>query len=174
MSEIYNQPAEDASLICCAECDLLQRLPELPPGASARCPRCDNELWRHREDSLNRTLALALAALVLYAVANSVPMIGLTVVGRDAFTTVFGGAEHLWDKGPAVVGILVLITACDRAGAADRIYARDRPGSAAQTTTAMGRNADTTSADHAHLEHDRSDDARGAGRRSRKLRTTRR
>ncbi len=111
MSEIYNQPAEDASLICCAECDLLQRLPELPPGASARCPRCDKELWRHREDSLNRTLALALAALVLYVVANSVPMIGLTVVGRDAFTTVFGGAEHLWDKGPAVVGILVLFTA---------------------------------------------------------------
>jgi paraquat-inducible protein A len=111
LSEIYNQPAEDASLTCCAECDLLQRMPELPPGASARCPRCDNELWRHREDSLNRTLALALAALVLYAVANSVPMIGLTVVGRDAFTTVFGGAEHLWDNGPAVVGILVLITA---------------------------------------------------------------
>jgi hypothetical protein len=24
------------------------------------CPRCDKELWRHREDALNRTLALAL------------------------------------------------------------------------------------------------------------------
>ena len=48
---------------------------------------------------------------MLYVVANSVPMLGLTIVGRDAFTTVIGGAEHLWDNGPAVVGVLVLFTA---------------------------------------------------------------
>ena len=52
------------------DCDLLQRLPDLVPGASARCPRCDRELWRRREDSLQRTLALALAAAALYVVAN--------------------------------------------------------------------------------------------------------
>ena len=56
----------DASLIACPDCDLLQRLPELAPAASARCPRRDRELWRRREDSLNRTLALTLAAGVLY------------------------------------------------------------------------------------------------------------
>ena len=57
---MYNEPIADTSLIACLHCDLLQRLPELAPGASARCPRCDKELWRHREDSLNRTLALTL------------------------------------------------------------------------------------------------------------------
>ena len=62
--------------------------PTLAPGASARCPRCDKELWRRREDSLDRTLALTLAAAVLYVVANSVPMLGLTAVGREASTTV--------------------------------------------------------------------------------------
>src|SRR5206468_7199271 len=81
------------------------------PGASARCPRCDKELWRRREDSLNRTLALTLAAAVLYVVANSVPMLGLSVVGREASTTVIGGALHLWNNGPAVVAVLVLFTA---------------------------------------------------------------
>lgn len=89
----------------------MQRIPELEPGASARCPRCNKELWRHREDSLNRTLALTLAAAVLYIVANSVPMLGLTIVGRDASTTVIGGAEHLWDNGQRLVGVLVLFTA---------------------------------------------------------------
>jgi paraquat-inducible protein A len=107
----YNRPIADTSLIACLHCDLMQRLPELEPGASARCPRCDKELWRRREDSLNRTLALTLAAAVLYIVANSVPMLGLTIVGRDASTTVIGGAQHLWDNDQKIVGALVLFTA---------------------------------------------------------------
>lgn len=110
-SEVYNQPVADTSLIACLHCDLLQRLPELEPGASARCPRCNKELWRRREDSLNRTLALTLAAAVLYIVANTVPMLGLTIVGRAASTTVIGGAQHLWDNGQKIVGALVLFTA---------------------------------------------------------------
>jgi paraquat-inducible protein A len=110
-SEQFNQPVADAWLIACAHCDLLQRLPDLAPGASARCPRCNKELWRRRQDSLNRTLALTLAAAVLYIVANSVPMLGLTIVGRGASTTVIGGAQHLWDNGQQIVGMLVLFTA---------------------------------------------------------------
>ena len=107
----YNQPIADASLLACQHCDLVQRIPELEPGASARCPRCNKELWRRRVDSLNRTFALAIAAVVLYIVANSVPMLGLTIVGRDASTTVIGGAQHLWDNGQKIVGLLVLFTA---------------------------------------------------------------
>ncbi|HVA76320.1 MAG TPA: paraquat-inducible protein A [Candidatus Binataceae bacterium] len=110
-SEAYNQPVADTSLIACLHCDLLQRLPDIEVGASARCPRCNKELWRRREDSLNRTLALTLAAAVLYVVANSVPMLGLTIVGREASTTVFGGAEHLWQDGQRIVAALVLFTA---------------------------------------------------------------
>jgi len=108
---MYNQPLSDPTLIACLDCDLLQRLPELAPGASARCPRCNKELWRHREDSLNRTLALTLAAVVLFVVANTVPMLGLTVVGHQASTTVFGGAMQLWQDGEEIVAVLVLFAA---------------------------------------------------------------
>jgi paraquat-inducible protein A len=110
-SSVYNQPLRDASLVACPDCDLLQRLPELPPGGSARCPRCDRELWRRREDSLHRTLALALAAAVLYVVANAVPMLGLSAVGRQASTTVIGGVQQLWNDGQQVVAVLVLFAA---------------------------------------------------------------
>ncbi len=108
---MHNQPISDTSLVACPHCDLLQRLPELAPGASARCPRCNKELWRRREDSLNRTLALTLGAALLYVVANSVPMLGLTIVGREASTTVIGGAMHLWNNGQQMVAVLVLLTA---------------------------------------------------------------
>ena len=106
----YNEPVGDASLIVCPHCDLLQRLPVLAPGASARCPRCNKELWRRREDSLNRTLALTLAAAVLYIIANSVSMLGLTIVGRAASTTVIGGVQTLWQDGQEIVAVLVFFT----------------------------------------------------------------
>ncbi len=101
----------DATLIACPDCDLLQRIPEVPAGASVRCPRCDKELWRHKPDSLNRTFAMTLAALVLYLIANCVPMLGLSAAGREAFTTVIGGTHQLWLNGQQVVAVLVLFTA---------------------------------------------------------------
>jgi paraquat-inducible protein A len=107
----FNQALGDASLVACPDCDLLQRIPEAPPGASVRCPRCDKELWRRREDSHNRTFALSAAALVLYVIANTVPMLGLSAVGHQAFTTVFGGVEHLWYNGQPLVAGLVLFAA---------------------------------------------------------------
>ena len=107
----YNEPIADPRLVACAHCDLVQRLPELDPGASARCPRCDKELWRRREDSLNRTLAFAIAAAMLFLVANSVPMLGLSAVGHQASTTVFGGARQLWRDDREGVAVLVFCTA---------------------------------------------------------------
>jgi paraquat-inducible protein A len=108
---MHNQPIADGSLVACPHCDLLQRLPDIAPGASARCPRCDKELWRRREDSLNRTFALTVAALVLYLIANTVPMLGLSAAGHQAFTTVVGGAQQLWHDGQQIVAVLVLFAA---------------------------------------------------------------
>ena len=108
---MYNEPIADPFLVACPHCDLLQRLPDLAPSASARCPRCDRELWRRREDSLDRTLALTIAAAMLLVVANAVPMLGLSAVGRQSFTTVFGGAVQLWNDGRELVAGLVLFTA---------------------------------------------------------------
>jgi len=48
---------------------------------------------------------------VLYVLANSVPMLGLTAVGHQASTTVLGGAQQLWDDGREIVAGLVLFTA---------------------------------------------------------------
>lgn len=108
---VCNRPLADANIAACPDCDLLLRLPAVSPGASVRCPRCDRELWRHKPDSVNRTLALTVAALVLYIIANVDPMLGLTVVGREAFTTVVGGAEQLWRDGQEIVSVLVFFTA---------------------------------------------------------------
>src|SRR5262245_51059130 len=108
---MYNDALTDDRLVACPDCDLLQRLPDLAPGASARCPRCDKEVWRRSVEPFDRPLAFALAAAVLYVVANSVPMLGLTAVGHAASTTVLGGAQQLWRDGREMVAVLVLFTA---------------------------------------------------------------
>jgi paraquat-inducible protein A len=107
---VFNRPVADPSLVACPDCDLVQRLPDLPEEASARCPRCDKEIWRRPADSLDRTLAFAIAAAILYVVAQSVPMLGLSAVGHQASTTVIQGADQLWHDGREVVAVLVLLT----------------------------------------------------------------
>lgn len=111
MRDAHNRPLADDSLVACPDCDLVQRLPALSAGESARCRRCDRELWRRREHGLERTLALGLAAAILYVVANALPMLGLNAVGHQAQTTVLGGAQQLWADGRPVVAGLVLFTA---------------------------------------------------------------
>jgi paraquat-inducible protein A len=108
---IANVALSDSALVACPSCDLVQRLPQLDPGASARCPRCGVELWRPRKDSLSRTLALTLTALVLYLLANLVPMLGLTTLGHASFTTIAGGAQRLWTNGQPIVAVLVFFAA---------------------------------------------------------------
>lgn len=108
---MYNRPVRDGALTACPHCDLLQRVPELAEGASARCPRCEKELRRRRPHALERSLALAVAAAILFLVANVMPMIGLQVAGRSAATTVVGGAVQLWRDGRQIVAGLVLGTA---------------------------------------------------------------
>jgi len=109
--ESANQALADAALTACPSCDLLQRLPSVAPGQSACCPRCGTVLWRRRVESLNRTLALTVAAAILCLIANTVPMLGLTVVGRESFTTVAGGAKKLWENGQHTVALLVFFAA---------------------------------------------------------------
>jgi paraquat-inducible protein A len=72
--------------------------------------RCETELWRRKVDSLDRTLALTLAALVLWIITNTVPMLGLTAAGQVAFTTVIQGAELLWDLGEPLVAVVIFFT----------------------------------------------------------------
>ena len=72
----------DAELRECRQCGLFQHLPPLVPGHVAECPRCGHVLRRARRDLIDRTLALCLAGLMLYAVAVAFPFLDFIVGGR--------------------------------------------------------------------------------------------
>jgi len=97
-------------LIACHDCDLLQHEPDVPEGGSARCPRCDAQLWRHRPNSIERTLALTVAGIVLFAVANAFPFLIFNMQGQITQTTLSSGVRDLWLQGFYPVSLLVLFT----------------------------------------------------------------
>jgi paraquat-inducible protein A len=98
------------ALTLCHECDLLQRTPPLPEGGSAHCVRCGHLLHKHRPDSINRTLALTMAGLVLFVLANSYPFLSFDMQGQVTQTTLFTGVKQLTEQGKAEVAAVVLFT----------------------------------------------------------------
>jgi paraquat-inducible protein A len=95
------------NIIACRDCDLLQRIPTLPPGATARCRRCGHAIALNRPDSLDRTLALTIAAAIVLIIANVTPLMELSVSGRQARTTILGGAMEMWFLGQQITAVLV-------------------------------------------------------------------
>ena len=59
-------------------------------------------------DSLNRTLAWGLAALVLFVPANVYPTLTLALTGSSQSDTVFGGVVELWQDGSWGLALLVM------------------------------------------------------------------
>ncbi len=97
-------------LVACHECDLLQREVPVPRGGVVRCVRCNAVLYRSHPDSFERTLALTAGGIVLFAIANSFPLIGLKIQGQLIETTLFQTVQTLWNEDMKSVGMLVFAT----------------------------------------------------------------
>ena len=103
--------------IACPACDLLQRIPPLPPGGKARCPRCGETLASCPSDPLDRPLALTLAAAIVFIVANTASLMDLSAVGRYASTTIPNGAYEMWLQGQEITAVIVAFCAVIAPGA---------------------------------------------------------
>ncbi len=106
-----SEPRGPAGVLACPDCDLLQVLPELPPGAKASCTRCGRTLAARVSDPIENPLALGIAALLVLIVANTAPLMGLSVAGHQASTTILGGAYQMWLQGQELTAVVVAICA---------------------------------------------------------------
>jgi len=97
--------------IACPECDLLQRVPELPPWGRARCPLCGNTVATRKADPIDLPLALTLTAAIVFIVANTASLMGLSAVGRQASTMIVGGAYQMWMQGEEITALIVAFCA---------------------------------------------------------------
>jgi len=96
-------------LIACHECDLLMHKPSLDHGERAECPRCGYELYTHRHQVVRRSLALVIAALLLYVPANFLPIMKLSLLGQTTQDTVWSGVLGLYNSGMQGIAVVVFL-----------------------------------------------------------------
>lgn len=96
-------------LDACDICGLVQHLPALEPGQEARCHRCSTRLRRRKTNSIQRTVALTLAALVLYIPANVYPVMTLRQMGYEQSDTILSGVVALIKAGSPEIAVLIFL-----------------------------------------------------------------
>ncbi len=100
-----------ASLIVCHECDLLQAVPQVEHHGSLLCWRCRALLTRNVPDSIERTIALSIAGIILFAVANLLPFLSFGIGPQVTQTNLVTGVQALSLQGEWLLAGLVFFTA---------------------------------------------------------------
>jgi paraquat-inducible protein A len=78
-------------LIGCETCGLINTV----MTAHQRCRRCDSTLYHRKPNSVARTWALVITAVILYVPANYYPVLTVVQLGAGAPSTILGGIEEL-------------------------------------------------------------------------------
>jgi len=98
-----------ATNIVCETCGLMQQVEKLEPGDRAECCRCTSIIGSRKIDSLGRTAAFSLAALILYIPANIYPILRMNYYGAYSESTVWEGCVNLFKDGQWFVAGIVFL-----------------------------------------------------------------
>jgi paraquat-inducible protein A len=100
--------ARRLGLIACSDCHLLSRRPEqAKAGEVPLCPRCGNELHQRKPNSLARTWALVLTAMIFYIPANMLPMTVTSALGSVQADTILSGVIYFIHSGSWEIALVI-------------------------------------------------------------------
>ncbi len=88
-------------------CQVCEQLSQRVSEVAHYCVRCGANLHFRKPQSLQRTVALLVAATILYAPANLLPIMRTTSVGYDQDDTILSGIVTLWSGPSWPLAILV-------------------------------------------------------------------
>jgi uncharacterized paraquat-inducible protein A len=98
-----------SSLSTCRCCGLIQRMPIVPEGMEAICTRCGTPFRPRISRAASDTAAIALAALILYPLAVSFPIMKIERFGHATDASVLTGITAMFSDGQLFVGSVVLL-----------------------------------------------------------------
>lgn len=99
--------ALQAQQLSCLDCGLL--VPQSPTAEQGqRCTRCDGALHSRHKNSLNRTWALLITAIILYIPANLLPITLTTALGKTEGDTIMQGVIYFMFSGDWPVALVIL------------------------------------------------------------------
>ncbi len=105
-------PSEnDSSLRGCPRCGLVQRVATVDPGQVARCHRCDDIIEHGDRWASGNQLcaAIAAAALILYPLGITLPVLRLERFGHVSETGIWVGGVELLTNGQVAIGLIVIV-----------------------------------------------------------------
>jgi paraquat-inducible protein A len=97
------QSAAREGFALCHACGLVA------PVDHHRCPRCTARLHLRNRESLQRTIALTLGALILYFPANLLPILRVESFLGTQENTIVGGVIEFWREGDYPVAIIIFV-----------------------------------------------------------------
>lgn len=97
------------NVLLCVHCGQSQKLPKIPIGCKATCVRCNETLRQHAPRGVQRTIALSLAALILYVPSNTLPILSISQMGHRSESTIWEGVVELWQTGTPGIAFLVFL-----------------------------------------------------------------
>jgi paraquat-inducible protein A len=103
MSAFPPGTAAAAGLASCHTCA------KLSPADLHKCPLCGSALHLRDSESLQKTVALVIAAMVLYIPANLLPIMTTTQLGTPTDSTIIGGVVLLIHHGSYPIAAVIFI-----------------------------------------------------------------
>ena len=99
--------ARQVGLVSCHDCHLLSRMPKISTTQAFHCPRCGGELHQRKPNSIMRTWALLIAAMIFYVPANFLPMTITSALGSTQEDTIMSGVIYFIHTGSWEIALVI-------------------------------------------------------------------
>ena len=101
--------AAGAGLMSCHSCSMVVRRPSASAASVVRCPRCGARLHCRKPNSIHRTWALLIAALIFYFPANMLPITITTYLGSAQYDTILSGVLYFMHTGSWGIALIIFV-----------------------------------------------------------------
>jgi paraquat-inducible protein A len=105
--KVMRASARQLGLVSCHACHLLNRTQITSAHEAAYCSRCGEELHQRKPNSLIRTWALLIAAMVFYIPANVLPMTITSALGSVSADTIMSGVIYFIHSGSWEIALVI-------------------------------------------------------------------
>lgn len=99
--------ARNVGLTSCHSCHLLCQSAKQP--SHMRCPRCGARMHDRKPDSIARTWALVLAAIIFYIPANVLPITVVISLGKAQSDTIMSGVIYFIHTGMWPIALVIFL-----------------------------------------------------------------
>ena len=99
--------ARQLGLVSCSDCHLLSRMKKTSAHEASYCSRCGGELQQRKPNSIMRTWALVITAMVFYIPANLLPMTITSALGSVSADTIMSGVIYFIHSGSWEIALVI-------------------------------------------------------------------